>query len=211
MNIDSIRKNYTLGGLNKSEMEKDPFRQFSLWLKEALESGNPEPTAMTLSTVGTDGFPQSRVVLLKFSNEGGFTFFTNYNSSKGRDIELNRKVALNFFWPELQRQVRVTGTAEKTNPSESDNYFMSRPRNSRLAAWASEQSKEIQSREQLEKQFDFYGNKFGVIEIPRPGNWGGYRVEPVWFEFWQGRENRLHDRLVYEKETIGWILKRLSP
>ena len=211
MNIDSIRKDYTLGGLKKSEMAKDPFRQFSVWLKDAIESENPEPTAMTLSTIGNDGYPQSRIVLLKYTDESGFTFFTNYNSSKGNAIEINCKVALNFFWPELQRQVRVTGWAEKTTSEVSDNYFRSRPADSKLGAWASEQSSEIQSRDELEQQFRYYRQKFGNDEIERPANWGGYKVIPIRLEFWQGRENRLHDRLVYEKDNDGWNLKRLAP
>ena len=211
MKIDSIRKEYRLGGLSESDIDKDPLKQFTAWLKDAIGSENHEPTAMTLSTIGCNGFPQSRIVLLKSSDESGFSFFTSYLSAKASELETTPRAALHFFWPELQRQVRITGFVEKTGNLVSDNYFKSRPRNNQLGAWASHQSHEVASRDQLDKQFGHYLNYFSGKEIPRPDQWGGYKVNPIRFEFWQGRENRMHDRLVYEKAGNNWMIKRLSP
>lgn len=211
MNIDSIRNDYKSGRLLESEVDKDPFNQFSLWLGEALESGNPEPTAVTLSTISEHGFPQSRIVLLKYYDKSGFTFFTNYKSAKGTEVQANKKVALNFFWPEMQRQVRITGEARITGPELSDKYFKSRPVSSQIGAWASKQSQVVPSREYLDNQFEIFSRKFRDKEIARPDYWGGYTVEPTRIEFWQGRVSRMHDRILYIRIKDGWNMVRLAP
>lgn len=211
MNIDSIRNEYRLSGLRRNMMDKDPFRQFGVWLEEAVQSGHPEPTAMSVVTVGNDGYPQSRIVLLKYFNSEGFVFFTNYLSNKGISLSLHPKTALHFFWPGLERQVRITGVAEKTETEISDRYFSSRPLNSRIGAVISPQSREIPSREYLESKFREYSERNKDQNPTRPEDWGGYCVKPVYFEFWQGRESRLHDRMVYIPDGEGWLIKRLAP
>ncbi|WP_372948520.1 pyridoxamine 5'-phosphate oxidase [Mariniphaga sp.] len=211
MRLDTIRNEYNFSGLTKKNVDKNPFRQFESWLKEALDSNEKEPTAMSLSTFGTDGFPQSRIVLLKFFNENGFVFFTNYSSEKAKSIEKNPSVSLHFFWPLLERQIRISGKAEKTSLEISEKYFAERPLESRIAAWASEQSKEIPSREYLENRFEKYRKTFENNAPGLPSFWGGYKVVPQKFEFWQGRTNRLHDRILYEKEGEAWSIKRLAP
>lgn len=211
MNIDSIREEYKYAALNKSNLNQNPFKQFGIWLNEAIEAKLQYPTAMSFSCIGVSGFPESRIVLLKFFDEEGFVFFTNYNSDKAQSVEKNPVAGLHFFWPELERQVRITGYTTKTSAEISDEYFKSRPEKSRIAAWASDQSTEIQSRKFLEEQFGKYRKKFDGREIPRPDFWGGYVVKPVRLELWQGRENRLHDRLVYEKENDEWKVRRLAP
>lgn len=211
MKIDSIRNEYILSGLTRKNVEKNPFKQFEKWLNNAIESGEKEPTAMSLATIGTDGFPQSRIVLLKLFDENGFIFFTNYDSEKGKAIALNNVAGLHFFWPLLERQVRISGFAEKTSTEISENYFNSRPLESRIGAWASEQSREIPSRLYLENRFGEYSRKFQNQEPDLPPFWGGYRVIPQKIEFWQGRANRLHDRILYEKTTDIWTIKRLAP
>lgn len=210
MNLDKIRKEYIFSEIN-SEVEKEPSILFKKWLDEALSSLNPEPTAMSLITLGTDGFPQSRIVLLKYFDENGLTFFTNYKSEKGKSMALNPNVGLHFFWPELERQVRISGIAEKTSGGISDTYFNSRPLGSRIAVLASEQSNEIPSRDFLDAKFDQLSKEYRESEPVRPEYWGGYLVKPVKFEFWQGRENRLHDRIIYSKNEKSWIIKRLAP
>ena len=211
MNLNSIRKEYKYAELKKSQVAKSPFDQFEQWLNEAIKAGLPYPTAMSFSCIGISGFPETRIVLLKFFDESGFVFFTNYNSDKGKSVERNPVAGLHFFWPELERQVRITGHIVKSSEEISDDYFKFRPETSRLAAWASEQSKEIPSRHYLEEQFEQFSKKFQGQEIPRPGFWGGYVVKPVKIEFWQGRENRLHDRILYEKQNDTWQIKRLAP
>lgn len=211
MNYESIRREFTFGTLNLQDLDKDPIQFFEKWMGQAIKANCPEPTAMSVSTVGSDGFPQSRIVLLKSADESGFTFFTNYQSQKGESIKRNPSVALLFFWPELQRQVRVTGTASLVTEQESASYFSSRPVASRIGAWVSEQSKEIPSRDYLERRFSDLAEKFRNTDITKPDHWGGYRVRPFRIEFWQGRENRLHDRFLYEKQGNGWIIKRLAP
>jgi len=205
------REEYTLSRLELGELGKNPQGQFMKWLNEAYDAGIPEPNAMVLSTIGADGFPQSRIVLLKSAGEEGYTFFTNYASEKGKAIEINPRVSLLFFWPGIQKQVRITGVAAKAAESESDNYFRSRPRESRLGAWASAQSTKIPSREELDEKVQFYAEKFRGKEIPRPGHWGGFIVLPEKYEFWQGREGRLHDRFLYEKDGDSWKISRLAP
>ncbi len=207
MKLDSIRKDYQLAELSEEKVEKNPFRQFEKWMKEALEARINEPTAMGLSVVAEDGFPHSRIVLLKDFGEEGFTFFTNYNSLKGKSITNSSAVSLLFFWPELERQIRVAGFAEKTSPEVSDRYFYSRPLNSQVAANVSEQSSVIHSREKIDQLFEARKKE----PVTRPENWGGYIVKPVRFEFWQGRESRLHDRILFVKKVDNWQISRLAP
>ena len=211
MRLDTIRNEYNFSGLTKKNVDANPFQQFGNWMKVALNSEEKEPTAMALSTIGTDGYPHSRIVLLKFFNENGFVFFTNYSSEKGKSIEKNPAVGLHFFWPFLERQIHISGKAEKTSHEISEKYFTERPLESRIAAWASEQSKEIPSRGYLENRFEEYQKTFENNAPNLPSFWGGYNVVPHKFEFWQGRTNRLHDRILYEKEGEAWLIKRLAP
>ena len=211
MKIDSLRNEYLFSGLTRKNMDQNPFKQFEKWLNEAVNSDEKEPTAMALSTIGADGFPQSRIVLLKLFDENGFVFFTNYSSEKGKSIEKNPAVSLHFFWPFLERQVRISGVAEKTSKEISLKYFQSRPEESQVAAWASEQSTEIPSRDYLEQQFRKFSSKFENEPVPLPPFWGGYRVNPQKIEFWQGRANRLNDRILYERNGELWTIKRLAP
>ncbi len=192
-------------------MHPDPIRQFRVWMDDAISSGIPEPNAMTLATATTDGKPSARVVLLKEVNENGFVFFTNYDSRKGRELTENPCAALVFDWHETERQVRVEGRVEKISAAESDAYFHSRPSDSRLGAWASPQSREIASREELDKLQQQTEDQFNGKEIPRPPHWGGFLVRPARIEFWQGRPNRLHDRIVYQLDQQGWEIIRLAP
>jgi len=210
MNINSLRKEYKRSILNRNSVDSNPLKQFEAWLDEAVKSQLSDPTAMSLSTINESGFPQSRIVLLKFLDETGFVFFTNYKSQKGDSLEKNKAATLLFFWPELERQVRIEGFAAKTNKEISEQYFHSRPLESRIGAWASEQSREIPNRKYLEERFQSLKVKFGYSP-PLPDFWGGYRLNPVKIEFWQGRENRLHDRILYEKEDESWTVKRLAP
>ena len=208
--IANIRSDYTLKGLHESDLDANPLLQFSKWFEEALSSGLEEPNAMVLGTIHHQ-FPTSRIVLLK-DLDTGFKFFTNYMSSKGRDIEKNPRVSLTFFWKELERQVRIEGIAEKTSEEESDEYFQTRPRGSQIGAWVSKQSSVIESREVLEKATQELEEKFAGVPVTRPEHWGGYRVIPQYVEFWQGRPSRLHDRLAYIKVNEDyWKIERLSP
>ena len=211
MKIDHIRESYTKGILHRPGMDRNPLIQFSEWMEQAVNAGVAEPTAVVVSTTGADGFPQSRVVLLKSFDEKGYVFYTNLLSQKGKALNQDPRAALLFFWPELQRQVRITGTASLTSEDEATAYFHSRPEQSRLGAWASEQSREIHSRAYLEKRFEEYASLYTSGTVPKPPHWGGYRVAPVRYEFWQGRENRLHDRLVYQQENNEWKITRLAP
>lgn len=211
MQLDSIRKEYKYAGLSEENLQADPIKQFENWLNDALNAMVNEPTAMSVSTFGTDGFPQTRIVLLKGFDKTGFRFFTNYNSDKGKAIQQNNAVSLHFFWPELERQIRISGYAEKTSGEISDNYFFSRPLLSQIAAVVSEQSKKIASREILENQFNQLKNSLKENAAERPANWGGFLVKPIKIEFWQGRENRLHDRILYEKSAEKWNISRLAP
>lgn len=208
MKLDSIRKEYQYTVLSEDSIDKNPFRQFEKWMKEAIEAEVNEPTAMCLSAIGADGFPNSRIVLLKDFDENGFTFFTNYNSLKGKSIQYHPAVSLLFFWPELERQIRISGFAEKTDATVSDRYFQSRPANSRIAAAVSNQSEKIPSRDFLETHFE---NAKMLETSIRPDHWGGYLVKPVRIEFWQGRESRLHDRILHEKTDDLWAISRLAP
>ena len=211
MKLHSIRSEYKYAELSESSIEKNPYKQFENWLNDALNAKVNEPTAMSLVTFGIDDFPDSRIVLLKDYGENGFTFFTNYNSNKGKSIAKNPAVGLHFFWPELERQIRIAGFAEKTSGEISGQYFNSRPVLSQIAAIVSNQSSKIQSREILENSFNSEREKIGDEKIKRPGNWGGFIVKPVKFEFWQGRESRLHDRILFEKQQENWTISRLAP
>jgi pyridoxamine 5'-phosphate oxidase len=210
MNIADIRSDYALRRLDENDVDADPFKQFHAWLKEALAAQVPEPTAMTLATVGGDGRPSGRIMLLKALDERGFVFYTNYESRKGHDLRDCPRAALTFFWKELERQVRVEGSVEKVSAAESDEYFASRPVGSRIGAWASTQSATIASRPWLEARVKAAEAQYGG-NPPRPPHWGGFRVIPDWLEFWQGRQSRLHDRLAYTREAAGWVISRLSP
>ncbi len=210
--VRHLRKDYKLSALIESTIHSDPFSQFKDWFKDAIDGPIMEPNAMTLATASRSGKPSSRIVLLKELDNKGFVFFTNYQSSKAKDIEENDQASLLFFWDRLERQVRISGKVEKVSAKESDDYFKVRPRASQIGAWASPQSQEIASRitlddntRELEEQFK------NTIEIPRPDHWGGYRVLPDTFEYWQGRPSRLHDRLVYELKNGDWQLYRIAP
>lgn len=209
--IADIRKEYRQHSLTEQDADANPFRQFDTWWQEALNSEIDEPNAMTLATASADGIPSARIVLLKSYDEHGFVFFSNYNSYKGKHMDENPRACLVFFWKELERQVRITGLVEKVSAKESDEYFQSRPEGSRIGAWASPQSAVIASREWLEQQQHQFADKFSAKSIVRPPHWGGYRVKPITIEFWQGRPNRLHDRLQYTLEESGWAIERLAP
>lgn len=213
MKLSELRQEYSRQTLDEKQVDADPFQQFTRWISEALEAQSKEPNAMTLSTVSANGQPHGRIVLLKGLEDKAFTFYTNYNSHKGDELHENNRAALTFFWPELERQVRIEGLVEKTDPGTSDTYFHSRPRGSQIGAWVSRQSEEIASRADLEKKLDEAMKRFAeVAEIPRPAYWGGYRLRPNMIEFWQGRPSRLHDRVRYSLNSNGsWQISRLSP
>ena len=209
--LSDLRKEYTRAGLSESDADRDPVEQFRRWFAEALAADLHEPNAMTVATATRDGRPSARVVLLKGFDDRGFVFYTNYEGRKGRELEENPRAALLFYWGELERQVRVEGTVSRVPEGESDAYYASRPRGSRLGAIASEQSRTIRSREVLKERLRALEAEYEGREVPRPAFWGGYRVEPEVIEFWQGRENRLHDRLVYSRGGGGWRMERLQP
>ena len=197
--------------LNETSVDKNPFIQFTKWYESILDSNLNEPTAMMLSTADVNGNPSARIVLLKEIDDSGFVFYTNYRSRKGKDLKGNPKAALTFFWDELRRQIRIEGSIKKISRETSKEYFSSRPRESQIGAWVSAQSSVIPNREILENKFDELDEKFGNEEIPLPDFWGGYRLIPSYFEFWQGRENRLHDRICYKKENDEWKIFRIAP
>ena len=210
--LADLRREYSTGGLSESEAGTDPFALFHHWFEQARSAELTDPNAMILATVGHNGVPSARAVLLKALDSRGFTFFTNYESRKGNEMKANPYVALVFLWHQLERQVRVEGTVELLTPHESDNYFVTRPIGSRLGAWASRQSEVIPSREFLELQHAALLAKYPDGNIPRPPNWGGYRVLPTTIEFWQGRRSRLHDRILFTRQAGGnWDKSRLSP
>ena len=212
MHIADIRKEYKQQSLSESEAAANPFVQFQQWWNDAVHSGIDEVNAMTLATASVTGLPAARIVLLKGVDEKGFVFFTNYESYKGMQLDENPRACLVFFWKELERQVRITGLVEKTAAAESDEYYNSRPAGSRIGAWASPQSRVIDSRDWLEDNEKKYTAKFEGVTIERPPHWGGYRVQPITIEFWQGRESRLHDRIQYTLEEAGkWKIERLAP
>lgn len=209
--LASLRRDYSSRQLSRSSVAKDPFTQFGSWMAEALNSQVLDATAMLLATADSSGRPSSRVVLLKSFDENGFVFYTNYDSKKAADIAENPQVSLHFFWPDLERQLIISGSAEKISREESEEYFNSRPEDSKLGAWASKQSSVVPSREQLESQFTAAEERFRGQDIPCPPFWGGFRVTPISFEFWQGRASRLHDRICYERNGDDWNIVRLSP
>ncbi|MEL6592061.1 MAG: pyridoxamine 5'-phosphate oxidase [Bacteroidota bacterium] len=209
--VADIRVDYTQGELHESQIADNPIVQFERWFQAAVAAEVPEPNAMILATVA-DGQPSARVVLLKGFDERGFCFYTNYESRKGQELAANPKAALTFFWPELERQIRLEGTIEKVSPEESDTYYQSRGRASRLGAWASPQSQVIEDRSLLEERVQEVSQRFeGQETFPRPGFWGGFRLRAHYLEFWQGRKSRLHDRIVYESVDDAWQIKRIAP
>lgn len=208
--LRNIRKQYLFSTLDENNVLPNPFDQFEIWLQDAIESDQLEPTAMVISTVDEHLQPHSRVVLLKEFNAKGFVFYTNFEGHKAHQMAQNNRVSLVFFWPSLERQVRVVGHVEKISDLLSASYFNTRPVESQLGAWASPQSQLIRSKDFLEKQFQYYKQKFGD-NIPKPPHWGGYLVIPSTFEFWQGRPNRLHDRLFFSIELGEWKISRLAP
>ena len=211
LNIADLRKEYKLRSLLETDVDTDPVKQFQQWWNEAMMSNIDEPNAMTLATSTKLGKPSARIVLLKGLSNEGFAFFTNYESRKGNELKENPYASLLFFWKELERQVRIEGTVTKYEDEKSDEYFLSRPALSKIGAWSSPQSKVIQSREDLEKEVIKYQQKFTDGVIPRPPHWGGYVVKPAVIEFWQGRPNRLHDRLQYTLDKDKWVIERLAP
>ena len=210
MNIADLRREYMLGGLSEKDADPDPFAQFERWMRDAIDAALPLANAMTLATVSAQGTPDGRAVLLKGVDGGGFVFYTNYLSRKGRQLEANRAACLVFLWSAIERQVRIDGTVEKVAAAESDAYFASRPLGARIAAWASAQSEPVADRTALERALQQMRERHGD-HPPRPPHWGGYRLTPSAIEFWQGRENRLHDRLLYRRAQGAWTIERLAP
>lgn len=212
MHYEEFRREYTAGGLTQEMLDACPVRQFEHWLEQSVRAGLEDPTAMVLATIDEQGLPWQRIVLLKGLSHGGFVFYTNYGSAKAQAIELNPRVSLLFPWNELDRQVIVGGRVEKMSVAESASYFITRPRESQIAAWASRQSRPVSARAMLEKQVQVLKEKFGKGEIPVPDFWGGYRVMPERIEFWQGGEHRLHDRFLYSRQSAdGWAIEQLQP
>ncbi|HSV75768.1 MAG TPA: pyridoxamine 5'-phosphate oxidase [Bacteroidales bacterium] len=210
-NLELLQQEISTAPFGKSIAHSNPIAQFAIWYDQAVQSGLLEPGAMTLATVAPDESPSARIVLLKAFDDRGFVFYTNYNSAKARHLAVNPNVSLIFLWLELQRQVRIEGRTEKVTGSESDEYFSTRPRASQIGAWASPQSQEIPGRQNLDDRYLAMEKEFQGKEIPRPEFWGGYRVIPETIEFWQGREGRLHDRLIYRKYEGQWTINRLAP
>ena len=211
MSLEDNRREYNYGRLSRESLRDDPFDQFTLWMNQAIEAGVQDPTAMSVATVSAEGKPWQRMVLLKGFDAQGFVFYTNLGSRKAQEIEANAQVSLHFPWLQLDRQVIVGGCAELLSTVEVMKYFLSRPKDSQLAAWASKQSSRINSRQALETQFAQIKQKFAKGEIPLPDFWGGYRVVPAEIEFWQGGESRLHDRFCFKRNDDEWDIARLSP
>ena len=212
MHYEDFRREYTAGGLSREMLDACPLKQFEHWLEQSVNAGLEDPTAMVLATVDDQGTPWQRIVLLKGLSQGGFVFYTNYGSNKAQAIAANPRVSLHFPWNELDRQVIVAGQVEKMTVAESASYFVTRPRESQIAAWASRQSRPVSARAMLEKQVQVLKEKFGKGDIPMPDFWGGYRVIPQRIEFWQGGEHRLHDRFLYSREGDGpWGIEQLQP
>lgn len=209
--LSELRRNYSKSSLSENSVSREPFEQFARWMQDAVQAQIPDANAMNLATVGSDSRPSSRVVLLKgFSNEG-FVFYTNYGSRKAGDLESNPFAAIHFYWAELERQINISGRAARVPREESEEYFRSRPFESRIGAWASQQSRPIASRDELETAFAELSARHADGDVPLPPFWGGYRIVPDRFEFWQGRESRLHDRICYTLAAGEWQITRLSP
>lgn len=212
MDLENLRREYLLGGLNRDDLLADPIKQFEFWLQQAIDLEVDDPTAMVIATVAGNGQPSQRIVLLKHLDEKGFVFFTNFGSRKAKEIAENSKVSLHFPWNDIERQVKIQGQAHKISTAESLKYFLSRPRESQLAAWASEQSQPLTSKQVLLTQVAHMKEKFSNGEVPLPDFWGGIRVIPSMIEFWQGGENRLHDRFEYSlQKDASWNIQRLAP
>jgi pyridoxamine 5'-phosphate oxidase len=210
--LEGIRKEYAKTTLDVGDVDLNPIAQFEKWFKEAVEAKVPEPNAMTLSTISDGGRPSARIVLLKGVEQSQFLFYTNYQSQKGKELDKNPACALTFFWPELERQVRIEGMAQRVEESVSEKYFQSRPRDSQVGAWASPQSSMVNNREILEARVKEIEKRFeGVALLPKPKQWGGFAIDPFEMEFWQGRPSRLHDRIVYYKNEGSWAIHRLAP
>lgn len=211
-NISSLRKDYRNATLNETDVQANPFEQFRIWFHQAMEAKLPEPNAMTLATANKKGIPSARMVLLKGFDENGFVFYTNYFSHKGQDLDENPHAALVFYWHELERQIRIEGSVKKVSKKESESYYHSRPKESRIGAWASPQSEKIDDRQIIEDMYAELSQSLADTEPPYPDFWGGYRIKPKRIEFWQGRTSRLHDRILYEKTKKGnWKISRLAP
>lgn len=209
--LQNLRRHYALETLDEKQAPSNPFELFKNWMEEAIKAELPEPNAFNLSTVDAAGKPHARIVLLKGLESNKFIFYTNYKSAKGRQMTVNNHVAATFLWLELERQVRIEGTVNPISREESEAYFQSRPRESRLGAWASAQSSVVSSRQALEKNFARVTNEFEGKEIPLPDFWGGYAIDAHYIEFWQGRASRMHDRIAYTREAEKWLIQRLSP
>jgi pyridoxamine 5'-phosphate oxidase len=212
IDIAGLRFDYGARGLRRADLDPDPIRQFTLWFTDAANAGIRDANAMSLATATSEGEPFVRIVLLKGFDERGFVFFTNYSSEKGKQLEANPRASLAFFWVQLERQIRITGSVERTSREDSDHYFHSRPRGSQLSAWASRQSEVVDSRQILDAKLAKMTERYGDGNIPLPPHWGGYRVKPNVIEFWQGRQNRMHDRFRYTRQESGeWHIDRLAP
>ena len=209
--LRDIRTNYQKYELTKQSVYREPINQLTFWLNEAISNEIPDSTAMVLSTVDQSGHPDSRIVLLKDLTSDGLIFFTNYNSKKGQQIDVNQYVSALFFWPELERQVRIKGKAEKICEEDSNQYFKSRPLENQLGAWASPQSEIIENRQVLDDKYSHFQQFFDAQEITKPPYWGGFLIRPEYFEFWQGRSNRLHDRIAFSLINESWLIHRLAP
>lgn len=209
--LNEVRRDFSGKPLNEDSVDIDPIQQFNIWFEEAVNSKLLDPYAMSVTTVSFTGQPSTRIVYMRGIVSNGFVFYTNYNSDKGRDLMKNNKVALNFFWGELERQVRIEGAVEKISEKDSNAYFSKRPRESQIGAWASNQSSELFDRKTLEDKVIYFTKKFKDVDVHRPSHWGGYLVKPTKVEFWQGRPSRLHDRIVYSKSGDDWKQSRLSP
>lgn len=209
--INTLRHDFSKQTLDEKDVNQSPFLQFEKWFKEAVDAHVNEPNAMTVATATKQGKPSARILLLRNFNENGFVFYTNYDSRKGHDILENPQAALLFFWPELERQVRIEGVLEKQSAEESDVYFQTRPRTSKLGAWTSPQSKVVANRNELDGAYQKMESKFPDENVPRPEHWGGYILKPISIEFWQGRPSRMHDRILYSKISDNWKIERLAP